>query len=340
MLRLLCLAAILTGGLASGPAATQDIRAYAFATGTTGGVYYPVGVAIEALVKALLRDRAGFELSVQPTAGSGANIDLLRDGSASLALVQGLHARQAASGVDLPDDPRAQPDSGAALRSIAMLWPDVMHVALREPLVQSGFVDDLSSVGAARLSFGRRDSGSRASTVAILTNLGIEPLALDPVDVGGYDAAVTAFVEGRIDGIVMFGGIPMPAMVRLANAAGADLRLLQFDEAEIARANGPFTDLWVPHVVPAGTYGLGADITTLAEPNALLVRSDMPEQDVYLITRAIFENLSFLGNMHPAARAIAPDTALRGMVFPLHPGALRYFDEIGLAVPDRLRTLP
>jgi TRAP transporter TAXI family solute receptor len=95
--------------------------------------------------------------------------------------------------------------------------------------------------------------------------------------------------------------------------------------------------LWTRYVIPAGTYpGQDADLQTAAQPNFLGVNASISEEHVYLLTKAIYENLVFLNSIHPATKVMSPEAALAGLPAPLHPGALRYYKEIGLNVPAHL----
>ncbi|MGF1623502.1 MAG: TAXI family TRAP transporter solute-binding subunit, partial [Alphaproteobacteria bacterium] len=271
------------------------------------------------------------ELQVVPTAGSGDNLALLDSGAAQLAMVQGIHTR-----------PRAGASAAAAaladLRSITMLWPDIVHVVLRADLADTGTIQDIARLGAAPIAIGRPDSGAMLSTTALLVSVGIEPAHLNVVDVGGYDAIAQAFESGQIMAGSLLGGAPMAALTRAMSGSDGALMLLSFKEEQITAANARFGVLWMPRLLPAGTYpGQDRDVSTIAEPNALIARADMPEEDVYLLTKAIFSNLTFLGNMHPAAAEITIEGAFAGMAIPLHPGAARYFAEIGLAIPEALQ---
>jgi TRAP transporter TAXI family solute receptor len=77
-------------------------------------------------------------------------------------------------------------------------------------------------------------------------------------------------------------------------------------------------------------------VTTVAQPNFLAVDASVSEENVYQITKAIYENLPFLQAIHPATQAMSLEAAIAGLPLPLHPGALRYFQEVGVNVPDRL----
>ena len=75
---------------------------------------------------------------------------------------------------------------------------------------------------------------------------------------------------------------------------------------------------------------------TIAQPNFLAVNADVPEEHVYLLTKTMFENLPFLQAIHPATKAMAVEKAMAGLPVPLHPGAAKYYKEVGLDIPDRL----
>jgi uncharacterized protein len=78
-------------------------------------------------------------------------------------------------------------------------------------------------------------------------------------------------------------------------------------------------------------------VQTIAQPNFLAVREDIPEEDVYLITKSMYENLPFLQNIHAATKDMALEKAIAGLPLPLHPGAARFYEEQGIEIPDRLK---
>jgi TRAP transporter TAXI family solute receptor len=135
----------------------------------------------------------------------------------------------------------------------------------------------------------------------------------------------------------MPGGVPVSAVAQAFAAMSDDLVILEFTEEQIAQANSEF-DLWPPYEIPANTYpGQTEAVSTIAQPNFLAVRDDIPEEDVYLITKTMYENLPFLHNIHAATKDMALDKAIAGLPLPLHPGALRFYEEQGIEIPDRLR---
>ncbi|MEL6683440.1 MAG: TAXI family TRAP transporter solute-binding subunit, partial [Pseudomonadota bacterium] len=110
----------------------------------------------------------------------------------------------------------------------------------------------------------------------------------------------------------------------------------EFTDEQLAQADGG-RDLWTRFIIPAGTYpGQDADLNTIAQPNFLATHADLPEENVYQITKTIYENLPFLQAIHPATKAMALEQAIAGLPVPLHPGAARYYQEQGIEIPARL----
>ena len=168
------LPALLVAGLLAMTAAAP-VRAeggsYILATATTGGTYYPVGVAIATLVTLKLEDETGLRLSAISSAGSVENLKLLRKNEVQFALLQGLFGAWAWRGEGAVA--RAGPQT--QLRAITMLWQNVEHFVLRADLAASGTIDDLKALEGEPFAIGSRNSGTEHSGRQILANLGIDP---------------------------------------------------------------------------------------------------------------------------------------------------------------------
>ena len=127
-------------------------------------------------------------------------------------------------------------------------------------------------------------------------------------------------------------------LVELHELFVAEARLEALLLGEAAQADGGL-GLFQPYTIKAGTYpNQTEDVQTIAQPNFLAVSADLADEDVYMITRTIFENLDYLGGIHRAMKALSEENALVGLPVPLHPGAQRYFEEIGLDIPAHLTT--
>lgn len=305
---------------------------YILATATTGGTYYPVGVALATLTKVKLEPTTGIALSAISSAGSAENVKLLKDNEAQFAILQGLYGAWAWQGKGAMQGSGPQKQ----LRSVTMLWQNVEHFAIFSHYVQSGNISDLQLMAGKKFSIGVRNSGTEGSGRFILEGLGFDPeRQLDLVYLG-YGPSANAIQNNTIEGFNIPAGVPVGAVTQAYAALGENLRILDFTPEQIARANQGL-DLWTPYTIPANTYPSQLKpVQTMAQPNFLAVRNDIPEQTVYAITQAIYENLPFLNGIHKATRDMALERAIVGLPMPLHPGAARYFKEKGLTLPAKL----
>ena len=326
-------AGALAMGVSFGAGSAQAQESYLLTTASTGGTYYPVGVALATLVKVRLQNSNGIDMSAISSAGSGENIKLLREGEAHFAILQGLFGAYARTGTG----PIASDGPQENLRSITMLWPNVEHFVIRSSFVDTGTISDMGALEGRAVSLGAQNSGTIGSNRTILGNLGIDIDTFYELVYAGYNPSADALQNGQIDAMSTPAGAPVTAVSRVFAAMGSDATLLSFTDEQMEKANGGL-GLWTRYVVPAGTYpNQDKDFNTIAQPNFLAVSADVPEETVYLITKTIFENLDFLRNIHPATSEMSLQTALGGLPLPLHPGALRYFEEAGLTIPDALR---
>ena len=307
-------------------------KSYILTTATTGGTYYPVGVAISTLVKLKLQEEHGISLSAINSAGSGENVKLLQTGEAGFAIIQGLFGVWAGTGRGAYGEANASLD----LRSVSMLWPNVEHFVVNKEYVTTGTMSDMREMGGAKFSVGNRNSGAKESNAMIFERLDIQ----EGRDISwaylGYGAAADALQNRTIVGFSAPAGAPISAVVRAYSTVGEDITVLNFSDAELLKVNEA-VNLWTRYVVPANTYpGQTEPIYTAAQPNFLAVRSDIDEDVVYRITRVIYENLSFLYSVHKATRVMTLENAVEGLPVALHPGAVRYYREQGIPIPDHL----
>ncbi|MCB2053086.1 MAG: TAXI family TRAP transporter solute-binding subunit, partial [Geminicoccaceae bacterium] len=285
---LLAGAGMLAAGMLAtgGPAQAQDERSYILTTATTGGTYYPVGVAIATLAKVKLQNDHKIDMSAISSAGSGENIKLMRENQAQFAILQGLYGRWAWKGTGQVEADGPQ----EWLRSVTMLWQNVEQMVLNTDLVDTGTVEDLATLAGKPFSIGVKNSGTEGSGQELLTNLGIDWQGFELVH-QGYTPTAEGLQNGTIMGANMTGGPPVSAVTQAKAAMGEKLRILDFTDEQMARANGD-DELWTRFVIPAETYpSQPKEISTVAQPNFLAVHADTDEEAVYLITKTIYENL-------------------------------------------------
>ena len=322
--------ALLFGSITTVQAAEE--RNYLMATASTGGTYYPVGVALSTLVKVKLQPKEKIGMSAISSAGSGENIKLLRDNEVQFAILQGLYGAYAWNGTGpiKTDGPQKN------LRSVTMLWQNVEHFAVNKKFAKTGTVSDMLGMKGETLSLGSKNSGTLGSNTVLLENLGANVEKDYNLIYVGYGPSADAMQNGQAAGMSIPAGVPAGAITKAMANMGKDLVVLDFTDEELKKADGGM-ELWTRFVIPAGTYpSQEKDINTIAQPNFLAVRGDVDEDAVYQITKTTYENLAFLNAIHSATKAMAVEKAIAGLPLPLHPGAAKYYQEVGIKIPPRL----
>lgn len=315
-----------------GATAQAEEASYVLATASTGGTYYPVGVALSTLVKVKLEPGEKIGMSAISSAGSGENVRLLREGEAQFAIMQGLFGSYAATGTG----PVAESGPQENLRSISMLWQNVEQFVVSSDVAGDGTVGVLADLKGEGMALGTQNSGTIGSNRTLLSGLGIDLDNDYDLVFAGYGPSAEALQNGQVKGINTPAGVPTGAISQLMAAAGDSVTPLDVTDEQMAAMDGG-RNLWTRYVIPAGTYpNQDADWNTIAQPNFLATNADIPEENVYLITKTIYENLPFLQAIHPATKAMTLEKAIAGLPVPLHPGAARYYSEQGIDIPARL----
>ena len=312
------------------PAAFAQSADYVLNTASTGGTYHPVGTAISTLSKVKLLPKQKFSLTAVNSAGSGANVQAMAAGTADFAILQGLYGSYAATG--------SGPVSGKQenLRSVTMLWQNTEQFVIASDKVASGTVEDLVALKGMAMGMGKQNSGTLGSNKVLLSGLGIDIESDFELVYAGYGPTADALANGQIVGAGIPSGPPTGAITRLMASNEGEFTILDVTAEQAAAMDGG-RGLWVPYTIAAGTYpGQSEDINTIAQPNFLAVNANVDENHVYLLTKTMYENLDFLQAIHPATRAMAVEKALAGLPAPLHPGALKYYREVGLEIPAHL----
>lgn len=312
--------------------AQAEEASYVLATASTGGTYYPVGVALSTLVKVKLEPGEKIGMSAISSAGSGENIRLMREDEAQFAILQGLFGSYAATGTGPISEAGPQPN----VMSVTMLWQNVEQFIVSNDDAGDGTVGVLADLKGEAMAMGAQNSGTIGSNEAMLAGLGIDLESDYELVYGGFGPAVEALQNGQVAGVGIGAGVPTGAVSQLMASAGDSVTPLQVTDEQLVALDGG-RNLWTRFVIPAGTYsGQDADWNTVAQPNFLAVNADVSEENVYLITKTIYENLPFLQAIHPATKAMSLEAAIAGLPVPLHPGAVRYYQEQGLEIPDHL----
>lgn len=302
------------------------------ATATTGGTYYPVGVALGTTLSKKLSP--AITASAMNSAGSGENIQMLINNEAQLAILQGLYGAMAYRGKGTYEGHAVK-----SLRSITMLWENVEHFLLRTTDAKTGNIADLKNLGE-KFSVGKRGSGTEGSTSTIFDALNIVPDTDFVPEYLGYDPSAQAMSDGRIAGASMPAGPPVASVTQAFAQLGSDVTLLNVTDDQLSAIRNVFP-VWTRYTIAPNTYpGQTTTVQTIAQPNFLACRADLPDDVVYAITKTIYDNLKELQNIHKATLDMALEKAIAGLDAPLHPGAAKYYQEQGLTLPPELIAHP
>lgn len=315
---------------ASFSAPAQADTDYILNTASTGGTYHPVGTAISTLSKVKLLPKKKFSLTAVNSAGSGANVQALGAKTAQFAILQGLYGSYAATGTGPITEPQTN------MRSVTMLWQNVEQFIVAKSFAKTGTVGDLVAMKGQTMALGKQNSGTLGSNTVLLAGLGIDINKDYTLLHAGYGPSADAIANGQAAGGGIPSGPPTGAITKLLASNAGKVMLLNVTAEQAAKMDGG-RKLWTPFTIKAGTYpGQDKDVNTIAQPNFLAVNADVSEEHVYLLTKALYENLQFLQAIHKATKAMNIKSAVSGLPVPLHPGAVRYYKEVGLTIPAHL----
>lgn len=279
-------------------------------TGGASGPYNIIGTALTDHYAKLF----GVNAKTQTTGASVENLNLLAQKKLEMAFVMSDALSDAVNG---QNSFNTKVDS---VSQVASLYPNYVQI------VASGAsgIKSIEDLRGKRVAVGAQGSGVEVATRALLEGFGITYNDIK-VDYLGYAEAADSLKSGKLDAAFLTSGLPNSSLMELEQ--GFDLQIVSVPSdklSEIAKTKTFF----IPMDIPAGTYNNDAAVPTAAILNALVVRSDMSDDDVYKLTKAFFENLDSLKNAHQAAADISVENAQNGLVAPLHPGAKRYYDEV------------
>ena len=291
------------------------------ATATTGGVYYPMG---NALAQIWSKNATGVKAAAQATAGTPQNIELMHNKEADIAFGQSGIAYYAYYGTGTFE---GKAEKG--IRGMLSLYPNVMHMIVRK----GAGIASVADLKGKRLVPGQVASATEVNAREILSVYGLNYMKDKgetnvTADFVGYNEAVDLLRDAHTDAILIAGGLPTASVMDILASGQAELISLEADKMEEISAEFP----WYFEVpVPAGTYpNQNEEVQTLAVANILITRDDLPSDLIYELTKIVYDYHDDLVAGHQAAKDTTLDTAVNGMIIPLHPGSIKYFEEQGV----------
>lgn len=324
------LALVSTGFAAGAETSAQEFQLFRIGTGGIGGTYYPIGGLIAQAISnppgARPCDQGGscgvpgLVAVAQSANGSVANIDAIARGSLESGFAQSDVAFWAYSGTGIYSDQ----DPVTSLRAIANLYLESIHLVARKDAGITSIID----LKGKRVSLDEPGSGTLIDARLILGAYGLSERDLVPRYIKPSPAA--AMIDtGELDAFFIVAGYPITSVAKLASGVGAELVPITGLERETLITQH---DFFARDVIPEGTYPGVGETETLSVGAQWLVGANVSADLVYEITKALWNEASrkLFETGHPKAKAITLDTALEGVSIPLHPGAERYYREVGM----------
>jgi TRAP transporter TAXI family solute receptor len=307
-------AVAVTAAIAAAPA-QADTKFINILTGGQSGVYYPLGVALSQIYNKHIPDAKS---TAQVSKASAENMNLLQAGRGELAF---------ALADTVSDAYKGNADAGFKaplknLRGMTATYNNYIQIVANG---DSG-IKTLADLKGKRISVGAARSGTELNARAVLKAAGLTYDDFSKVEYLPFGESVELMKNRQLDVTLQSAGLGVSSIRDLATSVKIVIVPIPADVIEkIGNA------AYQPATIPAGTYeGQAADTPTAAVPNFLVTASTVPDDLVYQMTKVFYEQLDTLKSAHNAAKTIQLENALKGMPVPLHPGAERYYKEVGL----------
>ena len=283
------------------------------ATGGSTATYYSFG----SVVGQILTEHTKIPITIQSTGASKANIQLIDSGEVEIAIVQNDIMDYAWKGIDLFNGEKI-----TSFACMAALFAEACQV-IANPASGIRTIADLKGRNVA---VGDAGSGTEFNARQILEAYGIGFGEIRKQNLS-FGASADALRDNKIDAFFCVAGAPTPAIVDLA--INKNVIFLDIDDAHAEKLINKYP-FYTQFAIPSGSYkGQNDAVQTLAVKAAFIVSAKLKEETVYQLTKALFENKAQIEAAHVKGSELSPSYAVEGISVPFHPGAEKYYREIG-----------
>jgi len=306
--------------MCTGLAATALAQNISIGTGGTGGVYYPMGGGIAAVLSKYV---PGMQATAEVTGGSVDNLKLIATGKPYVGFSMTDAAQDAFKGEDKFKGTKVP------LRTLMILYPNRMHVVS----VEGTGIGKMADLKGKRVSTGSPGSATEVMAFRVIEAAGLDKDKDMTRERLGVAESVNALKDRKIDAFFWVGGLPTAGVTDLANTPNTKIKMI--DHAELVAAmNAKWGNLYVQDAIPKDTYkGMEADNKQATVMNILVAHENMDEKTAYNIVKAIFDKRDEVIAVHKEAVNIKLENQkASASPVPFHPGALKYFAEKGIKV--------
>ncbi len=284
-------------------------------TGGQSGVYYPLGVALSQIYA---KNIPNVRSTAQVTRASAENMNLLQAGRGELALALADSVSDAYKG----NAEAGFPKPLTKLRGLSATYNNYIQIVAN---ADSG-IKTLADLKGKRISVGAAKSGTELNARAIFKAAGLSYSDMAKIEYLPFGESVELMKNRQLDATLQSAGLGVASIRDLATSVKI---IVVAVPADVVTRVGDAA--YQPSFIPANTYaGQTVDIPTAAIPNFLVTHSGVSDELAYQMTKTLYENLDTMYAAHNAAKAIKRENAVNGMPVPVHPGAARYYKEVGV----------
>ena len=289
-------------------------------TGGTGGVYYPMGGGLAAVLSKYV---PGMQATAEVTGGSVDNLKLIGTEKPYIGFTM------ADAGLDALKGQDKFKGNQVPLRTLMVLYPNRMHLVS----VEGKGVNKIGDLKGKRISTGSPGSATEVMAFRILEAAGIDKDKDVKRERLGVAESVNAMKDNKIDAFFWVGGLPTAAVTDLANTPGTKIKLIDHSEV-VAKMNQKYGNLYVEDTIPKSVYkGMDADNKQATVMNLLVTHEKMDEKTAYNIVKAVFDHKPDLVAVHKEAENFKLENQkAAASPIPFHPGAMKYFAEKGIKI--------
>jgi TRAP transporter TAXI family solute receptor len=316
-MKLLARAFALIIGSAALAASAQNIS---IGTGGTGGVYYPLGGGIAAVLSKYVD---GMQATAEVTGGSVANLQLVGTGKPYLAMTMADAGQDALQGKD------KFTGKPVPVRTLMVMYPNRMHVVT----IEGTGINSIKDLKGKRVSTGSGGSATEVMAFRVIEAAGLDKDRDMRRERLGVAESVNALKDRKIDAFFWVGGLPTAAVTDLANTPNVKIKMI--DHADLVPAmNKKYGNLYVQDTIGKDVYkGMDKDNRQATVMNLLVAHQKMDEKTAYNIVKAIFEHREELIRVHKeAANFKLENQKASATPIPYHPGAIKFYAEKGVKI--------
>ena len=287
-------------------------------TGGTGGVYYPLGGGMAALLSKYV---PGMQATAEVTGGSVANLQLIGTGKPYVGMTMADAGQDALQGKD------KFTGKAVPIRTLMVMYPNRMHVVS----VEGTGIAKMADMKGKRVSTGSGGSATEVMAFRVIEAAGLDKDKDMKRERLGVAESVNALKDRKIDAFFWVGGLPTAAVTDLANTPGTKIKMI--DHADLVPAmNRKYGNLYVEDRIPKEIYkGMDADNKQATVMNLLVAHQSMDEKTAYNVVKTVFEHLDEFARVHKEAASFKLENQKTAATpIPWHPGAARYYKEKGV----------